>query len=42
MKDKIRVLLCDDHTLFREGIKAILRDEASIEILDEAENGRDE
>jgi two-component system response regulator NreC len=41
MKDKITVLLCDDHTLFREGIKAILRDEASIEILDEAENGRE-
>src|SRR6185295_8432390 len=41
MKDKITVLLCDDHTLFREGIKAILRDESSIEILDEAENGRE-
>src|SRR4029077_9591691 len=41
MKDKITVLLCDDHTLFREGIKAILRDEASIEIVGEAENGRE-
>jgi two-component system response regulator NreC len=41
MKDKTTVLLCDDHTLFREGIKAILRDEQSIEILDEAENGRE-
>ncbi len=41
MKDKTTVLLCDDHTLFREGIKAILRDEPSIEIIDEADNGRD-
>ena len=41
MKDKTTVLLCDDHTLFREGIKAILRDERSIEIVAEADNGRD-
>ena len=41
MKDKITVLLCDDHTLFREGIKAILRDEPSIEIVGEADDGRD-
>jgi DNA-binding NarL/FixJ family response regulator len=40
MKGKIRVLLCDDHTLFREGIKAILKDEHSIEIVGEAEDGR--
>jgi two-component system response regulator NreC len=37
---KTSVLLCDDHTLFREGIKAILRDEPSIEIIGEAEDGR--
>jgi DNA-binding NarL/FixJ family response regulator len=41
MKDKTTVLLCDDHTLFREGIKAILRDESSIEIVGEADNGRE-
>jgi DNA-binding NarL/FixJ family response regulator len=40
MKGRIRVLLCDDHTLFREGIKAILKDEHSIEIVGEAEDGR--
>jgi DNA-binding NarL/FixJ family response regulator len=40
MTDKIRVMLCDDHTLFREGIKAILRDEPAIEIVAEADNGR--
>lgn len=37
---KTSVLLCDDHTLFREGIKQILRDEPSIEIIGEADNGR--
>jgi DNA-binding NarL/FixJ family response regulator len=41
MRNKVSVLLCDDHTLFREGIKAILRDEPSIEIVGEADNGRD-
>ena len=41
MKEKSTVLLCDDHTLFREGIKAILRDEPSIEIIGETNNGRD-
>jgi DNA-binding NarL/FixJ family response regulator len=40
-KTKTTVLLCDDHTLFREGIKAILRDEPSIEVIDEADNGRE-
>jgi two-component system, NarL family, response regulator NreC len=39
MKDRTTVMLCDDHTLFREGIKAILRDETSIEIVGEAEDG---
>jgi len=41
MREKTTVILCDDHTLFREGIKAILRDESSIEIVAEADNGRD-
>ena len=36
-----RVLICDDHELFREGIKAILQDEAGIEILGEARGGRE-
>ena len=40
MKERIKVLLCDDHTLFREGIKAILKDESSIEIVGEAADGR--
>jgi len=40
MRGGIKVLLCDDHTLFREGIKAILKDEPSIEIVGEAADGR--
>jgi DNA-binding NarL/FixJ family response regulator len=40
MKERIKVLLCDDHTLFREGIKAILKDEPGIEIVGEAADGR--
>ena len=40
MKEHITVLLCDDHTLFREGIKAIFKDHPSVEIVGEAENGR--
>lgn len=34
------MLICDDHALFREGIKAILRHEESIEIVGEAGDGR--
>jgi two-component system response regulator NreC len=40
VRERIKVLLCDDHTLFREGIKAILKDEPSIEIVGEAADGR--
>ncbi len=36
----MRILLCDDHTLFREGIKAILHTDASIQIVGEATDGR--
>jgi two-component system response regulator NreC len=41
MSGKIRVLVCDDHELFREGVKAILRDEPTIEVVAEAHNGRE-
>jgi two-component system response regulator NreC len=41
MSAKTRVLICDDHELFREGIKAILRGEPAIEVVDEAGNGRE-
>lgn len=41
MSGTIRVLICDDHTLFRDGIRAILGNEPSIEIVGEASNGRE-
>ena len=36
---KIRVLLTDDHTLFRKAIRTLLSREADIEVVGEAENG---
>jgi DNA-binding NarL/FixJ family response regulator len=41
VSEKIRVLLCEDHALFREGLRAILRDHPSIEVVGEAITGRD-
>lgn len=37
---KMRVLICDDHTLFREGIKAIIGADPAINIVGEAADGR--
>ncbi len=37
--DKIKVLLVDDHSLFREGIRSLLEDQEDIEIVGEAEDG---
>src|SRR5947209_4139616 len=37
---KIGVLLVDDHTVVRQGLRALLRAEEDIEISGEAENGR--
>jgi DNA-binding NarL/FixJ family response regulator len=37
----IRVLLADDHTMFRQGLKEMLSTDAGIEIVGEADNGRD-
>jgi DNA-binding NarL/FixJ family response regulator len=36
---KIRVLLADDHSLFREGLRSLLEDQNDIEIVGEAEDG---
>jgi two-component system response regulator NreC len=41
MKPKIRILICDDHTLFREGIRAILGTQPHLEIVGQASNGRE-
>jgi DNA-binding NarL/FixJ family response regulator len=37
---RIRVLLADDHTVVRQGIRALLSAEDDIEIVGEADNGR--
>ncbi len=36
---KIKVLLADDHALFREGLRSLLEDQDDIEIVGEAEDG---
>jgi two-component system response regulator NreC len=41
MNGKIRVLICDDHTLFREGLKALLQNDPGVEVVGQAENGRE-
>ena len=42
MADKrIRVLLADDHTMFRQGIKEMLSTDEEIEVVGEAGNGRE-
>ena len=41
MTQKVRVLIADDHTLVREGLRALLRTEPDIEIVGEAETGRE-
>jgi DNA-binding NarL/FixJ family response regulator len=35
----IRILLADDHTLFRNGLKKILEDHQSLEVVAEASTG---
>lgn len=39
--DPIRVLLADDHTIVRQGLAALLAGHAGIEIVGEAEDGRE-
>lgn len=39
--EKIRVLLADDHTIVRKGLRALLEGEAGIEVIGEAEDGRE-
>ncbi len=38
---KIRVLLTDDHTLFRQGIRTLLAAESDMEVIGEAGNAAD-
>lgn len=39
--DKIRVLVVDDHDLFREGVRSLLKPYEDIEIVGEAANGKE-
>ncbi len=38
---KLTILLADDHTVVRQGLKALLAAEADFEVVGEAENGRE-
>ena len=38
---KIRVLICDDHTILREGIRLLLNSQPDMEVVAEAVDGRD-
>jgi len=40
-KDHIRIVIADDHRLFREGLIELLRREEAIEVVGEAANGRE-
>jgi DNA-binding NarL/FixJ family response regulator len=41
MDKKIKVLIADDHRIVRQGLRALLHQYENIEVLGEAENGRD-
>ncbi|MEN6585111.1 MAG: response regulator transcription factor, partial [Sulfuricella sp.] len=41
MSKKYRLLIAEDHTLLRAGLRALLAQDADIEIAGEADNGRD-
>jgi DNA-binding NarL/FixJ family response regulator len=39
MAKKIKIILADDHQIFRDGIKSLLSDEENLEVIAEASNG---
>jgi DNA-binding NarL/FixJ family response regulator len=39
MKDTIKIILADDHRIFRKGLKSLLSEKENIEVLAEADNG---
>ena len=39
--DKLRILLVDDHNLFRKGLASLLSSRSDMEVVGEAENGQD-
>lgn len=38
---KLRILLCDDHAMLRDGLKLVLQTDPQFEIICEADNGQD-
>jgi two-component system response regulator NreC len=40
MAERIRVLLVDDHAMFREGVRSLLEGEPDLEVVGEVEDGR--
>lgn len=40
MNRPIRILLADDHAILRDGIRALLNDETDLQVVGEADNGR--
>jgi DNA-binding NarL/FixJ family response regulator len=41
MSEKQRIVIAEDHTILREGLRALLSSSIDFEIVDEAEDGRD-
>lgn len=41
MENKIKIVLLDDHQMFRDGVKAVLGDEAHIELIGETGSGKE-
>lgn len=39
MKNKIKIIIVDDHPIFRSGLKQIIEEETDIEVIDEAGDG---
>lgn len=39
MSEEIRIIIADDHPIFRSGLKSILKDETNIQIVGEASDG---
>ncbi len=41
MEEKVKILIVDDHAIVRQGIRALLDAQDGLEVIGEAENGRD-
>jgi DNA-binding NarL/FixJ family response regulator len=41
MNDKVRIVLADDHTILREGLRALLTADTEFVVVGEAQNGRE-